>query len=324
MCRLPDEYDPTTFPLKQKFSISLEDDIRCGEEADYFLKTGAFVFVPIVSGAMLKGFILAGRKRGGQMWSCQDIALLETFSANASVAAQNIFLSEKIMEDQFCLYQAEKASAISMLAGEMAHEIKNPLTAMRGLMQVFPDNISDTRFIKDFSSIMPRQIDRISYVVNRLLRLEAGAAGKLKEDVSVDDLACDILKLCAPQCEGSCVSVTRDIGYPLKVKADKAGLEQVLLNLILNAVQAMPEGGVLGVRTGEGFFEISDTGCGIEEKDLAHIFDPFYTTKDGGAGLGLSVTRRILEDGGARIKVSSIQGKGSVFTVLFNSKDWSL
>lgn len=317
MRRLPDVYDVRSFPLRQKLSISMEEDRLSGEEDDFFRQAGASVFIPIVSGAVLKGFIIAGRKRGGQMWSGQDIDLLETFSANASVAAQNIFLSEKLMEGQFLLCQAEKSSAISMLAGEMAHEIKNPLTAMRGLMQVFSDNLSDAQFIKDFSAIMPRQIDRISSVVNRLLRLEAGAAGKLKEDVSVADLASDVLKLCAPQCESSSVSLVRDIGYPLKVKADRAGLEQALLNLILNAVQAMSGGGVLTVRTGKNLLEISDTGCGIKDSDLARVFEPFYTTKEGGAGLGLSVTKKILEDIGAQIEVSSRLGGGSVFTVRF-------
>lgn len=317
MRRLPDGYDVRSFPLRQKLSISMEEDRLSGEEDDFFRQAGASVFVPIVSGAVLKGFIMAGRKRGGQMWSGQDIDLLETFSANASVAAQNIFLSEKLMEGQFLLCQAEKSSAISMLAGEMAHEIKNPLTAMRGLMQVFSDNLSDAQFIKDFSAIMPRQIDRISSVVNRLLRLEAGAAGKLKEDVPVADLVSDILKLCAPQCESSYVSVVRDIGYPLNVKADRAGLEQVLLNLILNAVQSMSGGGVLTVRTGKNLLQIADTGCGINDSDLARVFEPFYTTKEGGAGLGLSVTKKILEDIGAQIEVSSRPGHGSVFSVRF-------
>jgi len=111
--------------------------------------------------------------------------------------------------------------------------------------------------------------------------------------------------------------VVRDIGYPLKVKADRAGLEQVLLNLILNAVQSMSGGGVLTVRTGKNLLEISDTGCGINDSDLARVFEPFYTTKEGGAGLGLSVTKKILEDIGAQIEVSSCLGCGSVFSVRF-------
>ncbi|MFA5104990.1 MAG: ATP-binding protein [Candidatus Margulisiibacteriota bacterium] len=315
---LPGEYDMQNFPFKQKFSISVDEDF-CEDS----------VFVPIVCGTSLKSFILLGKKHGRQMWNKQDLDLLETFSANACVALQNIFLSEKIMEDQFSLYRTEKISAIGMIAGEMAHEIKNPLTAMRGLMQVFTENISDDQFAKDFLNIMPRQIERINSVVNRLLRLE-GSAGevfageRIIEEISIPELAGEILKLCAPQYESNSIRVIRDIEYPLKVKADREGLEQVFFNLILNAVQAMPEGGVLGIRTGKGQFEISDTGCGIKEEYLARVFDPFYTTKEGGAGLGLSVTKRILEDNGARIAVSSIPGKGSVFTVIFDDKDGSI
>lgn len=325
---LPNDYDAQTFPFKQKLSILVDEDLCGGRQSEFFVKNGVSVFVPIVSGAELKGFILAGKKPGGQMWSKQDLDLLETFSANSSVAAKNIYLSEKIMEDQFSLYNAEKISAIGMIAGEMAHEIKNPLTAMRGLIQVFSENISDGQFIDDFLDIMPRQIERISSVVNRLLRLEGSAGdvlsgGRAAEEIYVPELAGEILKLCAPQYESNSIRVERDMKYPLKVKADREGLEQVIFNLILNAVQAMPEGGILGVRTGKGLLEISDTGCGIKEEDLARVFDPFYTTKKSGAGLGLSVTKRILEENGARIKVSSKPGDGAVFTAFFDSNDGS-
>lgn len=318
MKRLPDAYAAEALPFGSRLAILLEEDVRDAATASFFRNTGASIFAPIVSGTSLRGFIFAGKKRAGQMWSGQDLDLIETFSANASVAVRNIFLSEKLMEGQFSLYQAEKSSAISALAGEMAHEIKNPLTAMKGMMQIFRENLSDGQFIKDFVSIMPRQIDRIGSVVNRLLKLESGPRTASREYLSVDDLVDDVLKLCVPKCDMSAIKVVRERSdRPLGIMADRECLEQVMFNLVLNAVQAMPGGGTLKVRTCGNILEIADTGDGIEKDMLARVFEPFYTTKEGGAGLGLFVTRKMLSDMGATIEVSSAPGRGTVFSVHF-------
>ncbi len=303
-------------------SALFEEDANDPALSAFFEESGASVFVPIIFGGEINGFVLFGRRSKDRGWIDKDRDIFEMFSSNASITAQNILLSEKLMGDQFSLYNSEKISAIGMIAGEMAHEIKNPLTAIRGLVQVFSDNMSDQKFVEDFLAIVPRQIERINNVVNRLLKLENNiqeiSSGKpVAENISLSELVSDVLKLCYPQYENRGIRLIKEIDHPLIIKADKDGLEQVIFNLVLNAVQSMPDGGLLVVRIFDNRLEISDTGCGIKKEDLERIFDPFYTTKESGAGLGLSVTRKILADNGATISVSSVPGKGSVFSVIF-------
>jgi len=315
-----------SFPKDHKISSLYRCELS--EETDdqylreFFLRRGVFVYVPVITGDLLKGFFLIGRKSKNNIWSQEDVNLLETFSAYSSVALQNISLCEKIKENQFMLSQAEKLSAIGMIASEMAHEIRNPLTAIRGMMQVFPENVSDRQFVGNFMEIIPRQIDRINNVVDRLLKLagnksHASERNKPVSEISISSVIDDILKLVTAGKGASDLEVMKIVAADVLIVHDREQIEQAFLNIILNAIQAMPQGGELKVVINKDIVEISDTGQGIKNEDLKSIFDPFYTTKENGSGLGLPVTKKILEEVGANIEVDSMFGKGTKVTVMF-------
>jgi len=317
-----DETFPKDHKMSSLYRCELSEEMDDPYLSDFFLRRGVFVYVPLIAGDVLKGFLLIGRKSKNNIWSQEDVNLLETFSAYSSVALQNIFLCEKIKESQFMLCQAEKMSAIGMIASEMAHEIRNPLTSIRGMMQVFPENISDKQFTDNFFDIIPRQIDRINKVVDRLLKLAGNRASanersRTASNISVSAVIDDILKLVSAGKGANGPEVIKTVVSDIHVVHDIEQLEQAFLNIILNAVQSMPQGGKLKVLINKDIVEISDTGQGIKNEDLKSIFDPFYTTKENGSGLGLPVTKKILEEVGANIEVDSTFGKGTKVTVMF-------
>lgn len=317
-----DEAFPKDHKISSLYRCELSEEIDDPYLRDFFLRRGVFVYVPLIAGDILKGFILIGRKSKNNIWSHEDVNLLETFSSYSSVALRNIFLCEEIKESQFMLCQAEKLSAIGVIASEMAHEIRNPLTSIRGMVQVFPENVSDKQFTDNFFEIIPRQIDRIGKVVDRLLKLagnrtSANERNKTASAISVSAVIDDVLKLVTAGKGANDPEVIKTVVSDILVVHDREQLEQAFLNIILNAVQAMPQGGKLKVFVDRGIIEISDTGQGIKNEDLKSIFDPFYTTKENGSGLGLPVTKKILEEVGANIEVDSTFGKGTKVTVMF-------
>lgn len=216
------------------------------------------------------------------------------------------------------LIQADKMGAIGVVAAGMAHEIKNPLASIKGLTQVLPENLDDREFIAKYVEIVPRQLDRINRIVEDLL-----AFGRPKElvvrPVDPAKVVTDVLRLVEGQCRQAGIMVVTD-GQPTPVvNADPERLAQVFMNIILNAVQAMRGGGELKVRISQQDkavqIEISDTGEGIAAEKLPNIFDPFYTTKERGSGLGLAVTYRIVKEHGGEITAESQAGKGTIFKI---------
>ncbi len=221
------------------------------------------------------------------------------------------------------LLQSEKLAALGTMSAGLAHEIKNPLASIKGLTQILPDNLDDREFILKYTEIVPRQLDRINSIVENLLRIGKPS----KYSVSEADLSRvlkDIIHLIRPQAEKSRIKIVDEVPPDLLVMGDWEQLTQAFMNLMLNAMEAMPSGGQLRVR-GDRFkgesgiekllVEIADTGAGIPADDLGRIFDPFFTTKDRGSGLGLAITYRIIKEHGGEIEVRSEEGKGTEFKI---------
>ncbi|MGB9613550.1 MAG: ATP-binding protein, partial [Candidatus Margulisiibacteriota bacterium] len=217
------------------------------------------------------------------------------------------------------LLQAEKLAALGTISAGMAHEIKNPLASIKALTQVLLENITDQEFVQKYLDIVPRQVDRINQTVEDLL-----AFGRPKElvmeEVKIDQLLTQVLRLVENQCRKSNIEIVKEFHEVSSIKADKEKISQVFMNMVLNAMQAMPQGGKIwiGVREAnakEIEIEISDTGVGIPEDQITKIFDPFFTTKDKGTGMGLALTYRIVKEHGGRIEVESELNAGTTFKI---------
>jgi signal transduction histidine kinase len=221
--------------------------------------------------------------------------------------------------------QADRLASIGTLASGMAHEIKNPLTALKTFTQLLPKRYHDAEFRQDFSSLVGSEIARIERIVNELLAF-ARPAPLMIEPVNMHEIANAAVRLVGPQASRLNVSVRANLRAPRDtIAADKDRLQQVLLNLLLNALQASRPGDSVELGTEllesetvvEQFIrvDVRDTGSGIAKETLPHIFDPFFTTKSEGTGLGLSVSYNIIAEHGGRLEVQSEVGKGTCFSI---------
>jgi signal transduction histidine kinase len=217
--------------------------------------------------------------------------------------------------------QSERMKSIAILASGMAHEIKNPLTPIKTFSEQLPSRLDDKEFLLKFSKIINKEVDRIDALVQQLLNFAKPSPPQLIE-TNIQELIEQTLNLLNNEIIRHKINLSTSFeNKNTLIYIDPQQIKQALLNIFLNAIDAMPKGGTLGViarseATKQSLIiEITDTGCGIAPKDLPHIFDPFFTKKDHGTGLGLSITHEIIRNHNGRILAESVLGKGTTFRI---------
>jgi signal transduction histidine kinase len=225
------------------------------------------------------------------------------------------------LEEQ--LQISEKMASIGLLAAGVAHEVNTPLTGISSFTQMLLDGADpgDPRTV--LLEKIERQTFRAAKIVNGLLNLSRpGSASNDRIEIDLNAVISDVFALLEHQFEVGNIKVRRDLSSaPVVVRGIEHQLQQVFLNLFLNARDAMPRGGWLSVATrvvnGQAVAEIADTGSGIPPEQLARIYDPFFTTKaiGRGTGLGLSITYGIVHEHDGAIRCDSAVGQGTRFTL---------
>jgi two-component system NtrC family sensor kinase len=225
------------------------------------------------------------------------------------------------MEEQ--MSQTEKLTSLGLLAAGVAHEVNTPLAVISNYIQMLAKQMPESDPRHSIIEKIVKQTFRASEIVNNLLNFSRTGAAEAA-DVDVNRVVEETLSLVAHPLKTSQIRVVMQLGAPLPaVRGSANKLQQVFLNLFLNARDAMPGGGMLEVRTaahnGSVEIEIADTGAGIPREHIHRIFDPFFTTKASGrgTGLGLSVTYGIIKEHSGKIDVRSTPGKGTSFHVEF-------
>jgi two-component system sensor histidine kinase HydH len=214
----------------------------------------------------------------------------------------------------------EKLAAIGSLAAGVAHEIRNPLSSIKGFATLFRARFDPKSDDHEAAEVMIHEVDRLNRVVTELIEY-ARPSHIAARKTDLGELVEHSLSLIRHDLDAAQVRVEVDIPETIaEVFLDPDRMQQCLLNIYLNAVQAMPEGGTLGIqgfRTEDGRtgLRVSDSGKGIPKEDLSKIFDPYYTTKNQGTGLGLAMVLKIVEAHGGEIDVVSEEGQGTVFTM---------
>jgi two-component system sensor histidine kinase PilS (NtrC family) len=245
-----------------------------------------------------------------------------------------------VVEMERRLRRTEKLAAVGELAAAIAHEVRNPLAAISGSIQLL--DAAATQDVRDgepgrLMAIVLRETERLNRLISDFLQYARPAALRL-ESVAVAPLVAETLEMLAAG-EGKEIRASARIDPELRVRADPAQLRQLLWNLFLNAAQAMEGRGELRVEAevqkapaaqdefgeirtasrGEGAsgveISVSDSGVGIDPEVLDRIFDPFFTTKAAGTGLGLATVHRIAEAHGGQISVESSRGAGAIFRI---------
>ncbi|MCL6638859.1 MAG: two-component sensor histidine kinase [Firmicutes bacterium] len=217
------------------------------------------------------------------------------------------------------LQRSERLAALGRLVTGVAHELRNPAAVIKATVQVMEKEFEMIPGVSDYSTVIKEQVDRQNRVIKELLDFGRPGTPDIQQ-MSVNSLLQGVLTFTEPMLRQQKIKLVKKLAAQLvPVEVDGERIKQVFVNLILNAVQAMPEGGELTIRTmkdgGYVKVEFADTGEGIAEEDLPSIFDPFYTTKDAGTGLGLSISHQIVKAHGGFIDVASVKSEGTVFTV---------
>lgn len=214
---------------------------------------------------------------------------------------------------------------LSRLTGGLAHEIKNPLSIIKINLKLISEDLAsskdeNTARASRKIAVVQKETDRLEQILEDFLRY-IRKTELHPASIDVNKLIVDMVDFYSPQAISRTITIRLSLcSGPLMCFADSNSLKQVLLNLFINAQQAMPGGGELMLRTqrtnNEAVIIVSDTGKGIAAENLEKIFEAYYSTKAGGSGLGLSASQKIIEAHKGKIKVDSIVGKGTSFTIL--------
>ncbi len=283
---------------------------------------GAALVIPGLIERHLVGFLALGTKVSGAGYSSDDLHAFATLANEAATAIENASSYEELLKVNEQLKAAserlliqERLAAAGQFAMGMAHEVKNPLSAIKTFAQYLPEKYADPAFREKFFHIVQAEIERINTLVKELSDFAKPAPLQL-QPVRLSELVEDTLTLLSDQCLRQGVEVHKSFGENgLAIQADPQQLKQVILNLLLNSLEAMEQGGRLEVTTQTNrthlILRVSDTGSGILPEHQRDVWDPFFTTKERGMGLGLAIVKGVVERHGGQITLSSTPEKGT-------------
>jgi signal transduction histidine kinase len=284
----------------------------------------AEVTIPFISKGQLVGMMNLGYKFTKDIYSHEDIELLTTLANQTAIAFENARLYEDLKRSKSYIRRADRLASLGTLTAGLAHEIRNPMVAIKTLTQLLPERLDDEEFRSQFLKIASGEVDRISSLVNELLDFARPSNPKWElEDINA--ILDGMILLISTETKKKLIAIIKDYASNLPpVQIDREQIKQVFLNILLNAIDATSENGNITVKTrsfikpgGEPYVQIqfTDTGCGIPGEHLEDIFNPFFTTKATGSGLGLSISNQIVQDHKGYIDVESQLEKGSSFFI---------
>ncbi len=251
----------------------------------------------------------------------EEVDVLSALAILAAVAIENSKLYSRMIGAEEYLRQQERLAVLGEVAAEIAHEIRNPLTVIKMLMQSLQTKAQkgEAIFLEKDAEMMGEKIRQMERIINQVLSM--GRPGEMSLALTdVKDCLEEIVSFMRFRLAQQKVQLKTD--YDKQVPPlflDKGQMSQVFLNVMLNAIQAMPQGGTLTLSLKRSldkiYIQFQDTGVGIPEEHLERLFQPFFTSKKGGTGLGLAIVQRIVEAHSGGIYVQSEVGKGSTFAI---------
>jgi len=301
-------------PLGQKLTRHIP---RLG---DVLAKAGA-------QGRVLRGEVDAIRSDGVERRLGLSATPLSDHSGNVTGRVIHFQDLTDLRQMEQAVARAERLAGIGRLAANIAHEIRNPLASISGSVEVLrrlPGADPETRNLVD---IAVREVDRVNALITSLLDY-ARPRSEERQQLDLGELISDIAKIFEQERRAKDVQLQVHGQPGVVVEAASGQMHQVLWNLLRNAVEAMPEGGTVYLAVGlkgtdppQAILMVRDTGIGIATSDLDHIFEPFFSRKPDGTGLGLATTARIVEDHKGSIEVKSQLGRGTTFTIRLPALD---
>ncbi len=309
------------------------DDPRANADLARRWSIVATIVVPLLAHGRLSGLLVAGRNEPSP-WSDDEVQLTNALAGQAAVAIESARLYReaqqallRLQQAQYGMMRAERLAAVGTLASSLAHEVRNPLNSINLQLVLLTRRVAKLGepMHAELGALLDtarREIARLDGLVEEFLSLSSIDRISLTE-VQPEEVMREVMALMTPVFRDRKVTVSEETGPMLpRIFMDREKIKQVLINLIRNAIEAMPEGGSLKLTTryndGHLALEVADTGTGIEPG--VDIFDFFVTTKRGGTGLGLPIARRIVEAHGGSMSYESEPGRGTRFTVMLKAR----
>lgn len=289
------------------------------EEIQELIERGWVVGVPLFLREKIQGFLLLGEKKTQKDYTTEELELLGAFSNQISLGISRALIYRDMSLKDRQIMQAEKMVAIGELASGIAHEIRNPLGIITASAETLR-KYKDEKIQMEMTDYILEESQRINQLINNFLDLARPKETRW-ELVDLREVLEKTLLLLSPQAHRLGIEVKTEVPKdPLFLKVDPEQMRQAFMNIGVNALEAMPDGGILKVKirdNGQGrvLIQFSDTGKGIPEEIRGRIFDPFFTTKERGTGLGLAIAQRIISEHGGGIEVEDGEKGGTTFTI---------
>ncbi|MDD4179044.1 MAG: ATP-binding protein [Candidatus Margulisbacteria bacterium] len=281
----------------------------------------AALVIPCMLENRLIAMFVLGRKLSEDPYTDEDIRLLTVLANQVAVALDHTRSYEKIKADlesaEKELERSQRLASIGTLVAGVTHEIRNPMTVIRGRVETLFNAERDEAYKKDAQRAILENADRIERIIQSMLGLARDRANRKVVDVNLSE----VLERTFEFFPFDGTKLHKEVGSVPAFKGDVDSLREVFVNLMQNAIEAMAHGGTLTVRTyteeGHAVVEIADTGKGVPPEIREKIFDPFFSSRHEGVGLGLSIAYRIVREHGGDMKFSSEVGKGTTFKITF-------
>ncbi len=317
------------YALKTDRALPPAERERLAAVAAEMERLGAVLVIPAVSEseyfnkATLLATINLGNKLSDEAYSKEDIEFLETLANQATISIEYAFILEELKKNQEQMIKSEKLASLGTAVAGIAHELKNPLTYLMVISQAMASSWDNPSFKESVVKIFPSEVERMKLIIDGLSDYSKVKELKI-EPVEITEMVDKTLAILGYEIKRSNAMVVKNYpaeGEPRPVAlADRNRIIQVFMNIIANGLQAMAEkGGNLSLtirrRESEVCVSVSDSGPGIGEDKLTKIFDPFYTTKASGTGLGLPITKKIVDEHRGSLYIDSHPGEGTTFTI---------
>ncbi len=296
------------------------DDVKEENVQTEIKNLNAIFIIPVRHKGILMGIFSFKAKPPRRPILTQELAMLQSLAAQTAMSVSSALLMEEKLELERAMARKERLASIGQMAATLAHEIKNPLSSIKSITQSLEEQILDSEIKQDLSVVVS-EVDRLNHSVNQLLSFARSSSQDIG-DVPLVATMEHVIRILQNECKAQNVIIQhRYNGNIPDVFGSSFGLQDIFLNLLLNALQAMPSGGEIDVayevRGNLVEVIISDSGPGIRPDLISRIFDPFFTTKQKGTGLGLAVVKQKLAEFGADIDVTNLKPHGSQFTLSF-------
>jgi signal transduction histidine kinase len=309
--------------------LGVELDGRREIAAAAFRARGWEVGMPLRVNDRLTGLVALHRNRDLRIFSGEDLNILAGVASAASVALENARLSRQLRRSETALERANRLSSIGTLAAGIAHEIRNPLTAVKTFLDLLPSRLDDREFVSSFRELSLSELRRVTDLIADLLAFGKSTSTE-RRPVELGSSLDQVVRLVDSTARKRQVTLDLRVDrHAAPAWADPDQVKQIVLNLVLNAVEASPAGAKVTLEIAAGprdhvTFEVRDQGAGIPPDQLESIFNPFFTTKEQGTGLGLALVHQMIVEHDGEIVVDSEVGRGTTFRVTLPTAELAL